>query len=113
MNDRIPPGTPENFAWFASWIAEQFNKIEIKLDSITKEFVTHRDMQRIQEDINRAHTRIRKIEETTIDELEERVRSMEMSESNENARFTISEKILGVIFVLLQFAVTIWVAVNK
>jgi hypothetical protein len=106
----LPPGTPDNFAWFASWISEQFGKIEGKIDSLTREFITRREFERMQIDIDRAHKKLREHEQGPFDELEDRVAVLENKHSVTVAvsegRWTMGEKILGAVYVLMQLAVT-------
>jgi len=113
----LPPGTPENFAWFASWIAEQFGKLEGKIDALSKEFITRREFESLQQDISRAHQKVRELRVIEIDELEDRVKLLEdariVSETNEKARFTMGEKVLGGVFLLIQVAISIWAAISK
>lgn len=77
MTPPLPPGVSEDMAWFASWISEQFGKLEGKLDAMAKEFITRREYERLQQDIDRAHQKVREVEAGPLDEIEDRVRELE------------------------------------
>ena len=82
------------------YIGGQFARIESKLDSITTGFVTRREIESVQQDIDRAHAKFR--------ELEERIRVMEIADAGDRAenkgRFTYAEKIGGIVVALLTAA---------
>lgn len=102
---QLPPGTPENFAWFASWISEQFGKLEGKLDALSKEFITRREIERLQADIDNAHRKLREFEQGPFDELEDQVRALEIKGAGQSGedkiRWSINEKVLGALGVIV------------
>lgn len=113
---QLPPGTPENFAWFASWISEQFGKLEGKLDAMSKEFVTQRELDRLEQDVTRAHEKVRALEQGPIDEIEERLRAVELQVANDGGenkiRWSIGEKVLGGVIVVVTAIVLAWLGLK-
>lgn len=88
MPPDIPPGVPAGFEWFASWISEQFGRLEGKLDAMIKEQVTHREFSRMEDDVGRAHAKVRELDEKQslkIERLEARVHSLELAGAHDSA----------------------------
>lgn len=78
------------------FLSDHFARLEARIDNM----VTRREYETQQKDIDRAHEKHR--------QLEERVRSLETSAAGERGenkgRFTMTEKILGVVLALVTAA---------
>lgn len=97
---RGPRGSHVTLDQIFEYISSQFDRLEGKLDSIAKDFVMRRELELVQKDVDRAHSKAR--------ELEDRLRAIEVTDAGDRAenksRFTAAEKAWGIVLGILTVA---------
>ncbi len=80
------------------FVSDQFSNLNTRLDALSKEFVVRRELEITQKDIDRAHTKLREIDDT--------MRSMQIIDANDRGtnqgRFTLLEKVSGLFLALVM-----------